>query len=280
MELLKDTEMLCAPTKTPRGWYVLYQGDYNTPNVFNFHEKGLFKSRPHVAADPGARLLVNEQTMVAVQYMHLVDSVTIHESTGEKYLARLERGLFPLTDDLKLEKRKLTKIVPEKTVREEIIRVYDEWISSLSGSKGREINLSEVKKSLSPAVERGRKFYQEWLVKNNSPWITPFLPRMIHDFRHGIYERVRDELYNYYREIGGETPEKDLVKKINLFSRLYEGDGLTKPGDALWTDEDEIWDCWVAFSGSETEAKRICDTMETVLIPLKEELRKELGIVA
>lgn len=52
MELSKDIR-LCSATKTPRGWYVLYQADYKSPNIFNLHEKGLFKYRPHVASEMG-----------------------------------------------------------------------------------------------------------------------------------------------------------------------------------------------------------------------------------
>ncbi|MGD9162692.1 MAG: hypothetical protein PVG39_30080 [Desulfobacteraceae bacterium] len=278
MELSKETEIMCSLTKAPRGWYVLYQTAYNSPNVFNLHEKGLFKFRPRIAVDIGARLLVNEQNDVAIQYMHLVDSNIVNEETGEKYISKLERGLFPLDDDLELDEIKLAEVISEKAIRIEIIRVYNEWISTVSGAMGQEINISDIKKTFSAIAEKGSKFYQEWLIKNNSSWILPFLPRMIHDFRYGIFERVGDDLYNYYKEIGGNNTEEDLLKKINLFSRIYEGEGLSKPEGTLWNDEDEIWDCWIAFTGSEEEAKIVCRTMEKVLVPLKKELKEELGI--
>ncbi len=278
MELRKDMERLCSLTKTPRGWYVLYQGTYMTPNIFNLHEKGLFTFRPRIAVELGARLLVNEQKGVAIQYMYLVDSNIVNEKTGERYLSKVERGLFPLPEDLKLDELKLLEKVTEKTVRGEIIRVYNEWISTFSEEKSNKVNIADIKKELSSIVEKGKKFYQEWLVKNNSPWILPSLPRMMHDFRYGIFKRVGDELYKNYREMGGNNTEEDLMKKINLFSRIYEGEGLIKPEGSLWNDEDEIWDCWIAFSGSEEEAKIICLTMEKVLIPLKEELREEVDI--
>ena len=103
---------------------------------------------------------------------------------------------------------------------------------------------------------------------------------MIHDFRHGLFERVEDTLYEYYKEIGGNNTEDDLLKNINLFLRIYEGEDLIKPEGSRWADEDEIWDYWIAFSGSEEEAKRICKTMEEILVPLKKEIGEELGINA
>lgn len=226
----------------------------------------------------GARLLVNDRNDVAIQYMYLVDSNTVNEATGERYLSKLERGLFPLTADLKLDELKLAEVVSENTIREEIIRVYNDWISTFSEGKGQEINISDIKKTFLPIVERGRKYYLEWLVKNNSSWILPFLPRMIYDFRNFLSRRVSPELFEYYKGIGGNSTEEVLIRKINLFARLYEGEGLTKPEGTIWLDEDQIWECWIAFSGSEEEAERICETMEKVLVPLKKELREELSV--
>jgi hypothetical protein len=279
MKLSMEMEMLYPPMKTPRGWHVLYQGACKTPDVFNLHERGLFKTRPQIASDFGSRLVVSEKLKVAIQHMRLIDSVSIDESTGERYLAKIERGMIHLSDDFNLDLNELGEHVEDKVMKTEIIRVYDEWFASLStGVKGQEINPTEVKKFLGAVVDRGRKAYQEWLVRNNMPWIIPFLSRMIYDFRYGVYERVDEILYDCYKETGGEETEDDLIKKINLFMRIYQSEGLIKPNGSQWTSDDELWDCWVAFSGSEPEAKRICKTMEAVLAPLREELKKELGM--
>jgi len=32
--------------------------------------------------------------------------------------------------------------------------------------------------------------------------------------------------------------------------------------------DDEIWDCWIAYSGSESEAELVCKSMEAVFHPL------------
>jgi len=273
MELPKET--IYPPMKTPRGWFVLYQGAYAMPNIFNLHERGIFKIRPRTASELGARILVSEEFRVAVQYMRLIDSVSIDETTGERYAAMIERGLVPLADNFALDTNELEKIIGDKDIKDEIIKVYNGWLSTVP--KGQEPNTPEMKRSLAPHVERGRNTYHDWLIRNNSPWLIPFLPGMVHEFMHGIYERVTDQLYNFYKQAGGDDPEDDLIKKINMFSRIYQSEGLIKPEGTPWISEDEIWDCWVAFSGSEAEAKRICRTLEAILLPLREELKKELG---
>jgi len=209
--------------------------------------------------------------------MRLVDSVSIDEITGEKYFFMNKNGLVYLTDDLKLDLSELGKADFDNEIRYEIIKVYNAWFSTFSnGTTDRETFVPEFKKSLPPIIERGKKSSQDWLIRNNAPWIEPFLPRIIYDFRHGVYERINQILYGSYKEEGGCDTEDDLIKKINLFMMIYESEGLVKPDGASWRNEDELWDSWVAFAGTETAAKRICRTMEMVILPLKEEIRREL----
>lgn len=114
--------------------------------------------------------------------------------------------------------------------------------------------------------------------RENIGWVKPFIPRMIHDFRYGVYQRAGEEFYTDYRQRGGQETEEGLIKGINIFARIYESEGLLKPNGDRWQSEDELWDCWVAFLGSEPEAERICSTMENVLPPLEKQLREELGM--
>jgi len=272
-----NNAILLPPMKTPRGWHVLYQSDYKQPNVFNLNERGLFTKRPMLAKDLGVRILVSEDVKIAIQYMKLIDSVSIDEVTGEKYFFMNKNGLVYLTDDLKLDMSELETAYVDNEIRDEIITVYNEWFSTISkGAKDWETFVPEFKKSLTPVIEKGNKISQDWLIRNNTPWIEPYLPRMIHDFRHGVYERVSHVLYECYKEAGGNDTEGDLIRKINLFMRIYEIEGLTKPNGSSWRSEDEVWDCWVAFAGSQNEAIRICRTMEMVILPLKNAIAREL----
>ena len=121
----------------------------------------------------------------------------------------------------------------------------------------------------------------------------PQVPQgMAHQQQHGVdtagssqddarrtIRRLREsrgrKLYEEYRQGGGEDQENGLIRKITLFARICESEGLLKPTGARWLSEEEVWDCWEAFSGSESEAKRVCTAMEKVLIPLKQELEEE-----
>jgi hypothetical protein len=267
--------MLLPPMKTPRGWFVVYQGQYKSPNVFDLNETARFTKRPVIASGIGARLLASDGMKLAIQYMKLVESASTDEATGEKYFFINKNGLVFLTDDLKLEPADPEKERIDKEIMEEVIKVYNEWLSTLSNrDRNIETFVMEFKKSLVPAIEKGKKIAQDWFIKNNSPWIDPYLPRMMHDFRYGVYECVSDILYESYKGAGGGDTEDDLIKKINLFMKIYESRGLEKPNGGSWRSEDELWDCWTAFAGSEVEAVRICRTMEEILLPLKEGFKK------
>lgn len=76
--------------------------------------------------------------------------------------------------------------------------------------------------------------------------------------------------------------KEELIKKIMLFYRIYESDKkepLRKPDGGIWKDEDEIWECWIGFAGSEQEAKRVCRTMENIFRPLGKERDGRLNVV-
>lgn len=93
----------------------------------------------------------------------------------------------------------------------------------------------------------------------------------LHERGRVLYRLVAGELYPDYRARGGEDVEDGLIRKIQLFSRIYnsdEPDNLLKPDGNRWQSEDDVWDCWIAYAGSETEARRVCQSMEAVLRPL------------
>jgi hypothetical protein len=277
METLIERPLLYPPMKTPRGWSVVYQPDYKTPCVFNLHERGMFAGRPSIRTEYGARIVTDKNLHPAVQYMYLTDETIEDPMTGKKYSCLNRHGLVLFTDKMKPDFAVLKGKGIEEKVQEEIRRVVEEWQSSFgSKQKGDKPDQEEMRTALKAALERGDRLCQQWLINSNTLWVQPRIPGMIHFFDYGIYQRVAEELYADYCWRGGEETEKELIKKINLFIRLYESDGLIKPNGDLWLSEDELWDCWVAFSGSESEANRICATIEAVLVPLREEIEKEL----
>ncbi len=257
---------LYPPAKTPRGWYVLYQPEYKSPNVFNLNEKGLFRKKPFVRKEYGARILVSESLSTSVQYMKLVEKEVVDEK-GQAYSCVNMNGLVRIDEDLRLDEKEVSKL--DDDLKEEVRKVYEEWYKSLPKKK------DEIKLKLRQAVESGKKQYWEYLARRNSSWIEPYLPRMIYDFKNGIYQRIYDMLYEDYKKRGGKESEDELIRRINIFVKLYENEGLTKPDGTEWISEEEIWDCWCAFCGSEEEAERICKTMENVIVPLRKELEEE-----
>lgn len=273
-----ERPVLYPPSKTPRGWYIVYQPAYRSPNVFNLHERGMFINRPAVQKDCGARIVTSEDLLTAVQYMSLVDETAEDPITGNRFSCINKHGLVFLTDKGELDTAELKKKGLEERVESEIRKVFDEWFSAHVPEKGSKADMEELNKVLKTAIGRGKATLREWLISSNISWIHPFLPKMIQDFKYGFHQRITDTLYTDYRQRGGEETEKELIKKINLFIRIYESEGLIKPCGASWLSDDELWDCWVAFSGSESEAMRVCSTIENVIIPLREKLTEQLDM--
>jgi hypothetical protein len=271
--------ILSLPQKTPRGWYIVHQPDYKTPNVFNLHERGMFTARPLIRGEYGARILTDENLQIAVQYMYLTEESLEDRESGIRFSWINKHGLVSLTRTLLPKKAELKRIALETKVEEEIHRVAREWASSFSSGAAK-ADTEEVTRALNAAVERGKDLCRQWLLRSNRLWIEPLLPRMIQNFKRGLHERVGDTLFKDYLQRGGEETEAELIRKINLFVRLYESDGLVKPNGAAWQSEDELWDCWIAFAGSESEGKRICETIKQVLLPLKEDIESELSEAA
>ncbi len=279
MNLPGEQSLLRPPLKTPTGWYVVYQPVYPAPNVFNLHERALFTARPDIRMDFGARIVTDEDLRIAVQYMYLTDGTAEDPVSGKRFFCVNRHGLVSLSKTLNPDKKEMKGETLEKKVAEEIHRVAGEWASSFSGETVT-VDSEEMKRTLRATLERGRGICREWLIRSNQSWIQPVLPRMVQDFKRGLHKRVAGTLFKEYCQRGGEETEGDLIRKINLFARVYEGDGLDKPNGDSWRSEDELWDCWVAFAGSEPEAKRICKTIEQVLLPLKQEIEEELKATA
>ncbi len=256
--------------KIPTGCYVLYQPKYKTPSVFDLHERGMFRTKPFVTSDRGARLLINKNLQISIQYLFLTEKQTVKD--GVTYACICEHGIIPLNSDLKLNPEER---LSAQEFQDEITRVYEEWYKSYiplqkDGTPDRE----ELKKKLSASFSERKKAEREELKHKNSQWVEPMIPRMLFDFTHGLYERVGASLYSDYKARGGDDTEQNLLRKIQLFNSVYDTgnpESLSKPDGSKWGSEDEIWDCWAAFAGSESEAERVCQTMDAVFRPIYKE---------
>jgi len=257
----------------PKGWFLLHLPKYKTPSVFDLHERGLFMFLPYVSRKSAACLIINEDSHVSMYYRYITEGHTVQGNIAYAYM--VHKGIVRLTADMKLNEEELAGIGESET-KEEILRVYEEWQKAYiplqaDGTPDK----AELGKKLKASLNEGKKLLREEVRKRNTDWVEPALTRMIGDFRLRLYDWVSGELYPDYRVRGGEDTEEGLIKKIQLFNRICESsdpENLLKPDGNRWQSKDEIWDCWVGYTGSETEAERICQTMEAVFAPLSARL--------
>ena len=254
--------------QVPKGFYVLYQPKYRTPSVFDLNEHGRFNHRPPLSDNAGFRLLVDAARQVMMQCAFLV-------VPGGGATFQLQEMTMALSDTLDLDEKAFVRQVPDAAAARAIMADFRQWRDGFLGNLE---NSGTEQEAL--AAKLGRVYtecqstYCRELASRNSDWVNAALPRLLFDFRRALLPDLEDRLLPVYQKNGGEDTEDDLVRKIMLFYRVLDncarGD-LLKPNGHRWQDEDEIWDCWIGFAGSETEAKRICQTLGTVLHPMAED---------
>lgn len=253
----------------PNGWFVLQQPKYKTPSVFDLHERGLFTSMPSVTRESGACLIINEDKQAGVYYKCVAQGHVVQGNTAYSY--QVQEGILRLTRDMKLNEKEL-KDIGESEIREEIMRVHGEWYKAYVPMQADgAVDIAELNRKLKSSLNEGKRLFREELKRKNSRWVEPVLDIMVWNFRRVLYRLVSGKLYPDYRARGGEDDEDGLIRKIQLFSRIYDSDdpeNLLKPDGNRWQSEDEMWDCWIAYAGSESEAKRVCQSMEAVFRPL------------
>ena len=264
--------------RIPKGWFVLFQPEYKSPSVFNLNDLGLFNFFPSVSKPYGVRLIVDEKFNVQMQCLYLAEKEYVDQDSGKRYSHVNQEVLISLDQDLNLDSEGVKTMVTDSVVSDEIIAVHKEWYESSVPLKDGAIDREELKQTLSSAIDKRKKTILENLERKNSTWLTSVLPRKITDFQRGLYPRMAGELHPRYQEQGGEDDVDALIRKINLFSCIYDNEEMIKPDGTTWKDEDEQWDCWVAFAGSESEALRLTSVMKTVFPPVQEELTRELAL--
>ena len=261
----------------PEGFFVIHQPKHKIPGVFDLRERGLFKTRPYVTRDYAYRVIASSDLSVKLQLLCLKEKNVKDQKTGEPYSFFVENTLIDLDKELRLKSADLAAY--DQSVFDEILAAHDEWRNAYIPLKGNKKTDKEgLKKKLLASIAERKEIIGKELVRKNSTWVYAALPRMIQDFRYGLYPWVEDRLYEQYSQMGG--PEKELIRRIILFRRIYECDQqdlMRKPNGGNWKNEDEIWECWIGFAGSEEEAKRVCRTMEAVFRPLAEEIAQQIA---
>lgn len=263
----------------PEGFFVIHQPKHKIPGVFDLHERGLFKTRPFVTKEYAYRVIASDDRSAKLQFLCLKEKAVNDPTTGERYSFFVEETLIDLDEELKLKSADLATHVADQSVLDEILAAHDEWCDAyIPLNEKKKTDKEELKKKLSTSIAERKEVIRKKLARKNSTWVNAAMPRLIQDFLRGLYLRVEDRLYEQYRQIGGTEAEKELIKKINLFQRVYDcnkQDPMRKPNGRTWKSEDEIWECWIGFAGSEEEAIRVCRTMEAVFRPLAKEMAQQ-----
>lgn len=256
----------------PEGYFVIHQPKHKIPGVFDLHQRGLFKTRPYVTKDYAYRVIASNDLSVKLQFLHLKGKAVNDPSSGERYSFCVEEMLIDLDEELRLKSDELATHGANQSMIDEILAAHEEWRNAFIPVRGnKKTDKKGLKKKLLSSITERKEVIRKALVHKNSVWVNAAMPRLTQDFLRGLYPRVEDRLYEQYRQIGGADEEKELIKKIILFQRVYDfekQDLMRKPDGGTWESEDEIWECWIGFAGSEEEAKRICRTMEAVFRPL------------
>jgi hypothetical protein len=263
----------------PEGFFVIHQPKHKIPGVFDLHERGLFKTRPYVTKEYAYRVIANGNLSAKLQFLCLKEEAVNDPTTGERYRFFVEKTLIDLDEELKLKSADLATHVANQSILDEILAAHDEWRNAyIPLKKKKKTDKEGLKKKLLTSIAERKEVIRKELVRKNSSWVNAAMPRLIQDFQRGLYLLVEERLYEQYRQMGGTEAEKELIKRINLFQRVYDcdkKDPMRKPNGRTWKSEDEIWECWIGFAGSEEEAIRVCRTMEAVFRPLVEEMAQQ-----
>lgn len=263
----------------PDGYFIIHQPKHKIPGVFDLHERGLFKTRPYVTKDYAYRVIAGDDLSVKLQFFHLEEKTVSDPATGERYRFCVEERLIDLDEELRLKSEDLAAHGANQGIIDGILAAHEEWRNAYLPVKGnKKTDQKGLKKKLLSSITERKEVIRKELVHKNRAWVDAAMPRMTQDFMRGLYLRVENHLYEQYRQMGGTDEEKELLKNIILFQRVYDSekqDLMRKPGGGTWKNEDEIWECWIGFAGSEEEAKRICRTMEAVFRPLVKEMEQQ-----
>lgn len=258
--------------KIPEGYFVIYQPKYTVPCVFDLNERGTFSVHPSLTATWGFRVLADADFHIRIQFARLVNRTGIDSQYGKPYNWITEEVLFDPNDQLDLNSEAVAQAISDSEIRSALMDSFNEWRDNFIPMKDGAVDREELNRKLANAIEECKERIRKELVRKNHQWVLSTIPRRVHDFRNGLYNHVKDKLYQEYQNNGGEDSEPNLVKKIALFNRVLENcnqEDLLKPDGNAWKNENEIWQCWIGFAGSEGEAHRVCRTMDAVFRDLQ-----------
>jgi hypothetical protein len=249
------------------GWFLLVDSKYPTPSVFDLHSRGWFHDEPAVIHRYGARMLVNNRLEISIEYRYLIKKGGVEN--GRSYSYQTIQGIIPLGREHDLDLTRLGELIDNIDARLEVNRIYDQWCEqSLPKGENNDIDHAALAAKLRSSLEESKKQVRKELKRRNGSYVAARVPALVGSFFRWQEGTLTNEVFEEYCAQGGEEPEKGLLQKIAEFYTICdttEPGGLIRADGKIWESEDEIWECWVGFAGSEDEARRVCLSMNTVL---------------
>ncbi|MFH0782372.1 MAG: hypothetical protein V2B20_10545 [Pseudomonadota bacterium] len=249
------------------GWFVLSQPKYKVPCIFDLHRCGIFKERPSVTGRCGARLLVNDRLQVALEYRFLIEDRGVRNGRLHSHATR--QGIIELNESLALDLVVVHEKVSDEEVVQEISRVYTQWCQDyLPLDAEGEIDVTVLEQKLRNGLTEAKRQIREELKRKNVDWVSNGVQSLTGGYSGWRRGKTINDLFFVYHERGGIDSEAGFVRKMAQFytvCQTTEPRGLTRPDGVCWEAEDEMWECWLGFAGSEEEARRVMDAMDSVL---------------
>jgi hypothetical protein len=248
------------------GWFLLSQPKYRVPGVFDLHSRGLFREQPSVTHQYGARMLVNEKLHVAVEYRFLKPDNTAHGGTLYTFATR--QGVLTLDEKMSLDLIAVNAKVADADAWKEIKKVYEQWCQDyipMDGQGG--VDVPALERKLQASIGEAKRQVREELKRKNGSWVASRAPALAGRFFRWQEGQIAEDLFEVYSVQGGKDTETGLMNKAAQFVTICdttEPDGLGRADGESWQSEDEIWECWVGFAGSEEEARRVVRSMVMV----------------
>lgn len=249
------------------GWFVVSQPKYKVPCIFDLHQRGVFNGRPSVTCACGARLLVNDQIQVAVEYRYLAEERGVIKGMLYSHVTR--QGILQLDNDLALDLTAMQGVVSSEVAVEEMSRVYNQWCSDyLPVDDQGKIDRTALEQKLLNNLKESKIQIREELKRRNFDWVTKGVASLTGGYYGWRDWKATKDMFLAYKEAEGADSQEGFIRKMAQFYTVClttEPDGLTRHDGVSWQNEDEMWECWLGFAGSEKEAGKVMGAMENVL---------------